>query len=53
MNSVAKTATINAKLGDKVEVMVEWWDDEDERVILSKEKAAKIKVWEEIKKCLR
>ena len=30
---------------------MEWWDDEDERVILSKEKAANIKVWENIKKC--
>jgi len=39
-----------ANEGDKVDVMVEWWDDEEERVILSKEKAAKVKVWEEIKK---
>jgi small subunit ribosomal protein S1 len=30
--------------------MVEWWDDEEERVILSKEKAANIKIWEDIKK---
>jgi small subunit ribosomal protein S1 len=41
---------IQAKLGDKVEVMVEWWDDENEVVVLSKEKAEKVKVWEEIKK---
>lgn len=41
---------INANLGDKIEVMVEWWDDEEERVILSKEKAAKVKVWEDIRK---
>jgi small subunit ribosomal protein S1 len=41
---------INASIGDKVEVMVEWWDDDEERVILSKEKAANVKVWEEIKK---
>ena len=41
---------INAQIGDKVEVMVEWWDDEEERVILSKEKAQNVKVWEEIKK---
>ena len=40
---------INAALGDSVEVMVEYWDEEEERVILSKEKAAKIKVWEAIK----
>jgi small subunit ribosomal protein S1 len=42
--------TVNAEVGDVVEVMVEWWDDEDEVVVLSKEKAASIKVWEEIKK---
>jgi len=41
---------ITAKLDDRVEVMVEWWDDEEERVVLSKEKAANIKIWEEIKK---
>ena len=41
---------INVNVGDKVEVMVEWWDDEDERVVLSKEKAANVKVWEAIKK---
>jgi len=41
---------VNAKIDDKVEVMVEWWDDDEERVILSKEKAANVKVWEEIKK---
>jgi len=41
---------INANLGDTIEVMVEWWDDEEERVTLSKEKAAKVKVWEDIKK---
>ena len=38
-----------ANVGDKVDVMVEWWDDDEERVILSKEKATKVKVWEEIK----
>jgi small subunit ribosomal protein S1 len=47
----AEDGTITAKVGDRVEVMVEWWDDEDERVILSKEKAANIKVWDNIKKC--
>jgi len=41
---------VKAKIGDKIEVMVEWWDDEDERVLLSKDKAANIKVWEAIKK---
>jgi small subunit ribosomal protein S1 len=41
---------IKAKVGDTVEVMVEWWDDEDERVLLSKDKATNIKIWEAIKK---
>jgi small subunit ribosomal protein S1 len=40
---------VTAEMGDSVEVMVEWWDDEDERVLLSKDKAANIKVWEAIK----
>ena len=41
---------INVKVDDPVEVMVEWWDDDNEVVVLSKEKAAKVKVWEEIKR---
>ena len=40
---------LQAEVGDSVEVMVEWWDDENEVVVLSKEKAEKVKVWEEIK----
>ena len=40
---------VTAQLGDSVEVMVEWWDDEEERVVLSKEKAANIKIWDAIK----
>ncbi len=40
---------INAAVDDSVEVMVEWWDEEEERVVLSKEKAAKVKVWETIR----
>jgi hypothetical protein len=36
-------------VGDTVEVMVEWWDDENEVVVLSKEKAEKVKVWDDIK----
>jgi small subunit ribosomal protein S1 len=41
---------VKAKVGDTVEVMVEWWDDENEVVVLSKEKAEKVKVWDDIKK---
>ena len=40
---------VTAQVGDKVEVMVEWWDDENEVVVLSKEKAEKVKVWDDIK----
>ncbi len=42
---------VAAAEGDTVEVMVEFWDDDEEVVVLSKEKAASIKVWEEIKRC--
>ena len=45
-----ENGNITAKVGDTIEVMVEWWDDEDERVLLSKDKAANIKIWESIKK---
>jgi small subunit ribosomal protein S1 len=44
-----ENGNITAKVGDAIEVMVEWWDDEDERVLLSKDKAANIKIWESIK----
>ncbi len=40
---------VHATVGDTVEVMIEWWDEEEERVVLSKEKAAKVKVWDAIK----
>jgi len=44
-----ENGNLNANVDDVVDVMVEWWDDEEERVVLSKEKAAKVKVWEDIK----
>ncbi|MEA2060351.1 MAG: 30S ribosomal protein S1 [Thermodesulfobacteriota bacterium] len=40
---------VDVNLNDRVEVMVEVWDEEEETVILSKEKAAKVKVWDAIK----
>lgn len=36
--------------GDKIEVMIEFWDEDEEEVVLSKEKAEKQKVWDEIAK---
>ncbi len=44
-----ESGKVKAAIGDSVEVMVEWWDDEEEVVVLSKEKAVKVKVWEAIK----
>jgi small subunit ribosomal protein S1 len=41
---------VKANVDDVVEVMVEWWDEEEEVVLLSKEKAEKVKVWDEIKR---
>jgi len=41
---------VSANIGDEVDVMVESWDDEEEAVRLSKEKAEQIKVWDDIKK---
>ncbi len=46
---VDEEGNLNAKLDDSVEVMVEYWDDENEVVNLSKEKAEKVKVWDAIK----
>jgi len=40
---------VNVNAEDEVEVMIELWDEENECVVLSKDKAAKIKVWESIK----
>ncbi|OQY57795.1 MAG: 30S ribosomal protein S1 [Desulfobacteraceae bacterium 4572_88] len=40
----------DTEVGDPVEVMVEFWDEEEEVVILSKEKAAKVKIWDDIKR---
>lgn len=37
------------KVGDKIDVLLEKREDDDGRIILSKEKAAKIKIWDEIK----
>ena len=42
--------TIDVKVGDTIDVMMERWDDDSGVVLLSKEKASKVKVWEDIKK---
>jgi small subunit ribosomal protein S1 len=40
---------LDAKVGDQVDVLLERREDEDGLIILSKEKAAKIKVWDQIR----
>jgi small subunit ribosomal protein S1 len=40
---------VEAKVGDKVDVLLERREDEEGTIKLSKEKAAKIKVWDKIK----
>jgi small subunit ribosomal protein S1 len=40
---------LTCKAGDKVDVLLERKEDENGRIILSKEKAAKIKIWDDIK----
>ncbi len=39
---------LTIKIGDELEALLVRWDDDDGEIILSKDKAAKIKVWEEI-----
>lgn len=46
----APDGTIQGQVGDTIDVMVERWDDDDGIVVLSKEKASKIRVWEDIRK---
>ncbi|RLB37104.1 MAG: 30S ribosomal protein S1 [Deltaproteobacteria bacterium] len=40
---------VTAKVGEKVDVLLERKEDENGLIILSKEKAAKIKIWDDIK----
>ncbi|MBW2265801.1 MAG: 30S ribosomal protein S1, partial [Deltaproteobacteria bacterium] len=42
--------TVDATIGDIVDVMVDRWEDEDGTVKVSKDKAAKVKIWDDIKK---
>ncbi len=43
-----ETGVLAAAIGDEVDVLLEYQDDEDGSIHLSKEKAAKIKVWDDI-----
>jgi len=43
-----ETGKVNAGIGDEIDVLLEFHDDDDGTIHLSKEKAAKIKVWDDI-----
>jgi small subunit ribosomal protein S1 len=43
---------LTVKVGDKVYVYLEQWEDEDGEIVLSKDKADQLRVWEEISKVL-
>jgi len=45
---VNEEGNIVAKVGDEVDVLLEHHEDENGEIVLSKEKAAKIKVWDDI-----
>jgi small subunit ribosomal protein S1 len=47
---IGSDGTIQAAVGDTIEIMVERWEEEDGGVRLSKEKASRVKVWDDIKK---
>jgi len=44
---------LTAKVGDEVDVVLVRKENKDGRIILSKEKAAKVKLWDEIEECFR
>jgi small subunit ribosomal protein S1 len=45
-----KDGQVEVKLGDTVDVLLERWKEDEDTIYLSKEKAAKMKVWDDIKK---
>ncbi len=47
---IDEDGNVNVKVGDEFEVMIEVWDEEEETVLLSRDKAKKVKVWDAIKK---
>ena len=45
-----KDGQVEVKVGDTVDVLLERWKEDEDTISLSKEKAAKMKVWDDIKK---
>ncbi|MBU8910641.1 MAG: 30S ribosomal protein S1 [Desulfobacterales bacterium] len=46
---IDEEGNVNVNVNDEFEVMIEVWDEEEETVLLSREKAKKVKVWDAIK----
>jgi small subunit ribosomal protein S1 len=46
---IDEDGNVNVNVGDEFEVMIEVWDEEEETVLLSRDKAKKVKVWDAIK----
>ncbi|MDM8538477.1 30S ribosomal protein S1 [Desulfobacterales bacterium HSG17] len=46
---IDEEGNVDVKVNDEFEVMIEVWDEEEETVLLSHEKAKKVKVWDAIK----
>jgi small subunit ribosomal protein S1 len=46
---IDEEGNVDVNVNDKFEVMIEVWDEEEETVLLSREKAKKVKVWLAIK----
>jgi small subunit ribosomal protein S1 len=46
---ISEDGNVSVNVGDEFEVMIEVWDEEEETVLLSREKAKKVKVWDAIK----
>ena len=46
---IDEEGNVNVNVNDQFEVMIEVWDEEEETVLLSREKAKKVKVWDAIK----
>ena len=48
----AKDGTTTVEVGENVQVFLEQWEDDDGEIVLSKDKADQLRVWEEINKVL-
>ncbi|MDD4272287.1 MAG: 30S ribosomal protein S1 [Desulfobacter postgatei] len=46
---ISEDGNVSVNVGDEFEVMIEVWDEEEETVLLSRDKAKKVKVWDAIK----